>query len=134
MTTKSNPTVVIPVFQEKTDTKRLSKPLPQNPLSLIDDSSRNHFLRLVNAWLMDLNIPVKPWCDVLYNIFISMSEKALNNSTEQKNKTIWIQTLTNNSPMDSKFLHNVFHGKQVTNGKELKYMACVWFNLTKFLL
>ncbi|KAI9266247.1 hypothetical protein EDC94DRAFT_32754 [Helicostylum pulchrum] len=115
MTTKSNPTVVIPVFQEKTDTKRLSKPLPQNPLSLIDDSSRNHFLRLVNAWLVDLNIPVKPWCDVLYNIFISMSEKALNNSTEQKNKTIWIQTLTNNSPMDSKFLHNVFHGKQVTN-------------------
>lgn len=118
MTTKSNPALVIPAFPEKANTKRLSKPLPQNPLSLItiDDSSRNHFLRLVNAWLVDLNIPVKPWSDVLFNIFITMCEKAMNNCTEQTNKTIWIQTLTNNSPTESKFLHNVFHGKQVTNG------------------
>ncbi|KAG2234547.1 hypothetical protein INT48_007360 [Thamnidium elegans] len=117
MTTETDPTVVIPVFHEKTDTKRLSKPLPQKPLSLItiDDSSRNHFLRLVNAWLVDLNIPVKPWSAVLFNIFITMCEKAMNNSIEQKNKTIWIQTLTNNSPTESKFLHNVFHGKQLTN-------------------
>lgn len=130
-------TVDIPpptTLNEKADMndKRRSKPLPTKPpplppnVSLIDDSSRSHVLKLLNHWLAELNIPIKPWSDVLFNIALTLYGKTMNASSastaenvlgDDNNKSIWIQTFTNNSPMESKFLANVFHGKELSNGR-----------------
>lgn len=111
-------TAALTAFHEKLDSQQVLKPLPEKPIPLttVDDSSRNHFLHLVNNWLLDLNIPTKPWSDVFFNIFLAMYEKSTNSTVNEKNNTIWIQTLGNNSPMESKFLYNVFHGDQISNG------------------
>jgi hypothetical protein len=130
-TTTATTTVYIPrlQFNEKTDNKRHSKPLPIKPLPLppnistIDDSSRIHVSKLLSNWLADLNIPAKQWSDVLFNIVLTLYEKAMIASSTQSsnnntnNKSIWIQTFTNNSPVESKFLLDVFHGKALSNGK-----------------
>lgn len=131
MTSAAESTIsnMIPVYNEKSDIQRLVKPLPTKPLPslspnnlvAIDDSSRIHISKLLLIWLSDLQIPIKPWSDVLFAIALSLFEKATNSTQAEKNRTVWLQTFTNNSPMDSKFLLNVAHGKQVPTGKRLYY-------------
>ncbi|CAO3607438.1 unnamed protein product [Mucor hiemalis] len=123
MTSAAESTIsnMIPVYNEKSDIQRLVKPLPTKPLPslspnnlvAIDDSSRIHISKLLLIWLSDLQIPIKPWSDVLFAIALSLCEKATNSTQAEKNRTVWLQTFTNNLPMDSKFLLNVAHGKQV---------------------
>lgn len=103
--------------------KRFSKPLPIKPLPtspttlIIDDTSRNHISKLLNTWLNDLKIPIKPWADVLNKISIDLYQKSLNNTGE--NKQICIETLSVNAPKDSKFLMNVMHGMPINDGNEI---------------
>lgn len=96
--------------------KRISKPLPLPPRSVtIDNAARMHISKLLNNWLFDLHIPLKPWTDVLFNIVISILEKSVN-ATDRDHNKIWIQTLSNNTPVESRFLLNVYHGKPVNEG------------------
>lgn len=103
--------------------KRFSKPLPIKPLPIspttliIDDTSRNHISKLLNTWLNDLRIPIKPWADVLNKISIDLYQKSLNGIG--KNKQICIETLSVNAPKDSKFLMNVMHGIPINDGNEI---------------
>lgn len=107
--------VVVPSFNEKA---RILKPLPvPKTISSLDDSSRLYVSKLLTHWLIDLDIPMKPWCEVLLQIFLTMYEKAALAISTEENRTIWVQTFINNAPMESKFLPNVFHGKELSNGK-----------------
>jgi hypothetical protein len=102
--------------------KRFSKPLPIKPLPtppttlIIDDTSRNHISKLLNTWLRDLKIPIKPWADVLNKISIDLYQKSLSSIGE--NKQICIETLSVNAPKDSKFLMNVIHGIPINDGNK----------------
>jgi hypothetical protein len=106
-------TAVIPTVAHSE--KRISKPLPLPPLS-IDNAARLHISKLLNNWLFDLSIPLKPWTDVLFNIVVHILEKSFNATHHNHNK-IWIQILASNTPVESRFLVDVYHGKPVSEGK-----------------
>lgn len=97
--------------------KRLSKPLPVMPLStsriVLDDSFRNYFSTLLLNWL------TKPWFNVLYNISIDLLEKSFSSRSPEENKEIYLQTFSTNTPVESKFLVNVYHGTPVNKGTHI---------------
>lgn len=95
--------------------KRLSKPLPVMPLqsqSLVswDDTFHNHFNKLLNNWLTNINIPVKPWFNVLHTIALDLFQKSLLSKAKDNKNEIYLQTISTNTPIESKFLVNVYHG------------------------
>lgn len=95
----------------------LEKPLPLPPRTLlIDNAVHMHISKLLNNWFYDLHIPINPWTEVLFNIAIQIIEKSFN-TTNHEHKKIWIQTFSNNSPVESRFLLNVYHGKPVNEGR-----------------
>ncbi|KAI9487374.1 MAG: hypothetical protein EXX96DRAFT_475244 [Benjaminiella poitrasii] len=84
---------------------------------IIDDSSRNHILKLLYSWLNEFSIPINPWSEVLFNIAINLFEKLLNaNNSFEKNTEIWLQIFSAHDPIESKFLTKVFHGEPLNNG------------------
>jgi hypothetical protein len=110
--------------------KRLLKPLPLQPLSpllddlMVDDISSNYLLKLLDNWLVDLDIPLKPWLDVLYKISMDLLGKSLKMDRENfkiQENVIYLQTISTNTPLDSKFLKNVYHGTALNDGKKATY-------------
>lgn len=123
---KENKMSVVTTKEKIDSEKRLSKPLPLKPLSplpdelIIDDISRNHLLKLLDNWLDDLDIPVKPWFDVLYKVSIDLLEKSLKmdqKGLKIKENLVYLQTISTNAPLESKFLTNVYHGMTLDDGK-----------------
>lgn len=107
-------TVMIPSLDEK---PHMLRPLPLTKISSsLDEPSRSYVTKLLTHWLNDLDIPLRPWREVFLQVFLTMYEKASTVTTVEENRTIWIQTFVNNSPLESKFLPSVFHGKEISNG------------------
>lgn len=110
-------TITKPNLDEKL---RVSKPLPEIKIpSSLDEFSRMYVLKLLSHWLNDLDIPLYPWCEVLLQICSTSYEKATTVTSTKKTDAIWLQTFTFNSPMESSFLPNVFHGKKLSTGKSI---------------
>ncbi|KAG2202212.1 hypothetical protein INT47_002131 [Mucor saturninus] len=107
---------IVPIEAPNLDEKlRILKPLPMPKIpSSLDDSSRLYVLKLLSHWLNDLDIPLYPWCEVLLQICCTLYEKATVITSTKERNAICLQTFTTNSPMESNFLPNVYHGKNVS--------------------
>jgi hypothetical protein len=85
---------------------RIFKPLPTVRPEVLDDISRQHLLNLLNRWLLNEQIPLKPWSNVIYELMINFCEKAFNGRTAIPKNKILVETISSNVPGDSKFLVN----------------------------
>lgn len=95
---------------------RHSKPLPTIKTTL-DSLSKKHASNLLIHWLEELDIPAY-WHQILLDIVVYKLFETfkLHQLTEQTN-LIYIQFISSNSPKDSKFLKNVYHGDLIHFGK-----------------
>ncbi|KAI7898140.1 uncharacterized protein BX663DRAFT_556092 [Cokeromyces recurvatus] len=110
------------------DKKYLMKPLPSNNTLVIDSQSRIHILKLLDNWLSEFSLLLEPWSKVLYSIGIVLFEKFIHASSSStnflslldennnNNNEIWLQILSINDPIESRFLTKVFHGVRLNNG------------------
>lgn len=96
--------------------KRRPKPLPTIETTRLDYDSEKHVTKLISCWLQELELPMS-WVQVLLDKVVLKLFETFQSHHTLKKEEIHVQFFSTNTPGDSKFLKDVYHGNSLLFGK-----------------
>ncbi|KAF7727742.1 hypothetical protein EC973_007201 [Apophysomyces ossiformis] len=85
-------------------------PLPVAKTSSLDDASRAHLWKLMHSWLIQADLPISPWANVLMQLLIQLSKI----SSTSNQQCLWIQWLNDDNPTQTTFLPGLYLGQPLS--------------------